>query len=158
MKNRLLIAQTCKFWWQITSLMSKYHWNQRKSPLTTHEQLFSNKGDLVEGQFHPENSRNTDGRFWPPSKLWLFEQFWHVCVWVWGEGLGDWVGGGRGGLVDKVSICYRVQSLNCHFWCSRLLLYQRNTWLRMIYCLQTIWQLLWGFPVPELNVLHQHQL
>ena len=24
---------------------------------------------------------------------------------------------GDGGLVDKVSICYRVQTLNCHFWC-----------------------------------------
>ena len=39
-----------------------------------------------------------------------------------------------------------------------LLPHWRNMWLRMIYCVQTIWQLLWDFPVPELDVLHQHQL
>ena len=33
-----------------------------------------------------------------------------------------------------------------------------NTWLTKIYYLQTIWQLLWDFPVAELDVLDQHQL
>ena len=39
----------------------------------------------------------------------------------------------------------------------RLLPHQRNTWLRKIYCLQTVRQLLWDFPVLKLNVLHPYQ-
>ena len=68
---------------------------------------------------------------------------------------------GIGGLVDKVSICYRVQTLNCHFWCCNGFEITSASEKHMVeddILFTNHLAVIMGISVPELNVLHQHQL